>query len=106
MKKVSPNRTDPSAGAGAQGSRDDGQHEKSQLQNHDTAPNQGLAEGGATFAPGAVGPEPHIHPKQRELFAVTSGRMLATVGGVEHLLGPGDELQVQAGEAHTFRNVA
>jgi quercetin dioxygenase-like cupin family protein len=48
------------------------------------------------IAPGAVGPERHIHPKQRERFAVTSGRMLATVGGVEHLLGPGDELQVEA----------
>jgi len=56
------------------------------------------------IAPGAVGPEPHIHPKQSELFAVTSGRMLATVDGVEHMLGPGEELLVQPGEVHTFRN--
>jgi len=56
------------------------------------------------IAPGAVGPEPHIHPKQSELFAVTSGRMLATVDGVEHVLGPGEELLVQPGEVHTFRN--
>jgi len=56
MKKVSPNRTDPSAGAAAQGSRDDGQHEKSQLQNHDTAPNQGLAEGGPLSLRGLLVP--------------------------------------------------
>jgi len=58
------------------------------------------------MAAGAVGPEAHMHPKQRELFAVTSGRMLATVNGVEHELGPGEELLVQAGEAHTFRNAS
>jgi len=58
------------------------------------------------IAPGAVGPEPHIHPKQSELFAVTSGRMLATVDAVEHVLGPGEELLVQPGEVHTFRNAS
>jgi len=58
------------------------------------------------IAPGAVGPEPHIHPKQSELFAVSSGRMLATVEGVEHLVGPGEELLVHAGEVHTFRNAS
>ncbi len=58
------------------------------------------------IAPGALGPEPHIHPKQSEWFAVTSGRMLATVDGVEHVVGPGEELHVKAGVVHTFRNAS
>lgn len=58
------------------------------------------------MAPGASGPDPHSHPKQRELFAVTSGRLIATVEGIEHQLGPGQELLVEAGEFHTFRNAS
>jgi len=58
------------------------------------------------IAPGAVGPESHSHPKQSERFAVTSGRLLATVDGVEHLVGPGEELLVEAGQLHTFRNAS
>ncbi len=56
------------------------------------------------IAPGAMGPTPHIHPKQSELFTVSTGQMLATVDGVEHLVGPGEELLVQPGAVHSFRN--
>jgi len=56
------------------------------------------------MAPGAVGPDPHAHPKQSERFAVVSGRMLASVDGVEHALGPGEEVLVGTGQVHSFVN--
>jgi len=56
------------------------------------------------MAPAAMGPEAHLHPKQNERFAVVSGRMLATVDGVEHALGPGEEVLARAGQVHSFVN--
>jgi mannose-6-phosphate isomerase-like protein (cupin superfamily) len=64
------------------------------------------AEGEITLAPGAWGPPPHIHTRQRETFHVVSGRMLAVVDGVEHTVEEGERLIVQAGQAHTFGNAS
>jgi len=56
------------------------------------------------MAPAAVGPDPHVHPKQSERFAVVSGRMVTTVDGVVHALGSGEEVLVEAGQVHSFVN--
>jgi mannose-6-phosphate isomerase-like protein (cupin superfamily) len=56
------------------------------------------------LAPGALGPEPHIHLKQDEFFTVRSGRLVVIVDGTEHVLEVGDTARVPRGAVHTFRN--
>lgn len=56
------------------------------------------------LAPGADGPPPHIHTKQKEIFQVTTGRMIAEVGGQLHAVEAGMTLVVQPGQTHTFSN--
>jgi mannose-6-phosphate isomerase-like protein (cupin superfamily) len=57
-----------------------------------------------TIAPGKVGPDPHIHPRQTETFHVTEGRMRAVVEGREMEIGAGETLVVPPGQVHTFSN--
>jgi len=57
------------------------------------------------LAPGAAGPEPHIHTKQVETFHVISGTMIARVKGQEEVtLGPGEKIVIPPGKVHSFTN--
>jgi mannose-6-phosphate isomerase-like protein (cupin superfamily) len=67
-------------------------------------PDAPMLEFECTIAPGAVGPEPHIHPRQTETFRITSGRMRAVVDGEEQEIGAGETLVVAPGQVHTFSN--
>jgi quercetin dioxygenase-like cupin family protein len=51
---------------------------------------------------GASGPPLHRHPGSGETFIVVTGRLLVHVEGRLRGLGPGDELHVPRGTAHTF----
>lgn len=56
------------------------------------------------LAPGAIGPEPHIHTRQDEGFIITSGTLVVTIDGATHTLNANDEVVVKAGQTHSFRN--
>jgi uncharacterized protein YndB with AHSA1/START domain/quercetin dioxygenase-like cupin family protein len=43
----------------------------------------------------------HIHPQQTERIEVVSGAMKVTMHGHEHLLGPGESIEVPPGTPHT-----
>jgi hypothetical protein len=46
----------------------------------------------------------HVHPHQHERFTITAGESHFTVNGEEHLVGPGDTLDVPAGVRHSESN--
>jgi mannose-6-phosphate isomerase-like protein (cupin superfamily) len=54
--------------------------------------------------PGAPGPVLHIHPLQEERFEVTRGLVAFVMGSEQVVCGPGEEVTVPAGVAHTFQN--
>jgi quercetin dioxygenase-like cupin family protein len=57
------------------------------------------------LAPGARGPEPHVHTVQTETFHVVSGAMIARVKGQEDVvLGPGESIVIPPGTVHSFTN--
>ncbi len=57
------------------------------------------------LAPGADGPPPHIHTKQKETFHVISGTMIARIKGQEEVtLGPGGTIVAQPEIVHSFTN--
>lgn len=57
------------------------------------------------LAPGAKGPDPHVHTKQTETFYVLSGTMIARVKGQEDkTLAPGEKIVIPPGVAHSFTN--
>ena len=57
------------------------------------------------LAPGAKGPEPHVHTVQTETFHVISGTMIARVKGQEDkTLGPGEKIVIPPGTVHSFTN--
>ena len=57
------------------------------------------------LAPGANGPEPHVHTVQTETFHVISGTMIARVKGQEEVvLGPGEKIVIPPGKVHSFTN--
>jgi mannose-6-phosphate isomerase-like protein (cupin superfamily) len=67
-----------------------------------TAP---AVEFNSVLEPGAPGPEPHVHTKQKETFYVVSGTMIARVKGQEEkILGPGETIVVPVGVVHSFTN--
>jgi mannose-6-phosphate isomerase-like protein (cupin superfamily) len=66
----------------------------------------GYVEVEATYPPHSPKPPMHLHPSQAEHFTVQTGRMLATVDGVEHDLAPGDVLEVPVGVPHQMSAVA
>lgn len=58
-----------------------------------------------TVIPPSGVPEPvHVHPRQESATQVLSGELLFVVDGVQHRLGPGDELKIPAGAPHNFVN--
>jgi mannose-6-phosphate isomerase-like protein (cupin superfamily) len=46
----------------------------------------------------------HVHPQQRERFLITEGEAHFTVDGEEHVVGPGETLDVPAGVRHSESN--
>lgn len=56
------------------------------------------------LAPGAIGPEPHIHTRQDEGCRITSGTLVVTIDGTTHTFHTNDEVKVKAGQVHSFRN--
>lgn len=72
------------------------------LQEPDSTAPCGEAE--VRLEPGADGPPPHIHTRQKEIFNVTSGRMVAEVDGQAHTVEAGETLVVEPGQMHTFSN--
>jgi len=54
--------------------------------------------------PKASGTPVHIHPEARESYKVTEGQLELYVNGKWHLLQAGEEMSVEAGVPHTFRN--
>jgi mannose-6-phosphate isomerase-like protein (cupin superfamily) len=65
------------------------------------AANLSLAE--ATVAPGGVTTE-HLHRRSEELYLVTAGSGLLTVGGEERAVVAGDCVAITAGTPHRLRN--
>ena len=61
--------------------------------------------GAGVFPPGNLGPPEHIHPGFDEKFKIISGNFVIKQNGKESTYGPGDELTVKRGTAHTFRCV-
>lgn len=57
------------------------------------------------LAPGAKGPEPHVHTLQTETFHVISGTMIARVEGEEDItLNTGEKIVIPPGKVHSFSN--
>lgn len=57
------------------------------------------------LAPGAKGPEPHVHAVQTETFHVVSGTMIARVKGQEDItLGSGEKIVIPPDKVHSFTN--
>ena len=54
--------------------------------------------------PGARGPAEHVHRTVEERFEVREGEVTFRVGGRERALGPGTDLRVSPGTAHSFGN--
>jgi mannose-6-phosphate isomerase-like protein (cupin superfamily) len=48
--------------------------------------------------------EEHAHPTSEELIYVVSGTGDAKIGGVEFVVGPGQIIAIDKGEAHQFFN--
>src|SRR5436305_15182063 len=56
------------------------------------------------WAPGGSPPPAHLHPDQDERFVVHGGRLRAVIDGAEHVLAPGDTLEVPRGAVHQMWN--
>jgi quercetin dioxygenase-like cupin family protein len=54
--------------------------------------------------PGGFVAAAHVHPKQKERFAVVSGRLGLKVGGEEIVADPGETVTIPAGTPHRFWN--
>jgi len=72
------------------------------LQEADSTAPRGELE--VRLAPGADGPPPHIHREQKEVFTITSGRVIAKVDGQTHTVAEGETFVVKPGQLHTFSN--
>lgn len=51
-----------------------------------------------------AGPQEHVHPNHSERFEVVEGSFVFVVDGERHELHAGDEITVDPGTPHTFRN--
>ena len=58
------------------------------------------------YLPGSPFPPNHLHPAQDEHFEIESGRMLFVIDGTEHLLGPGEVIDIPRGTPHRARNAS
>lgn len=56
------------------------------------------------WGPGGSPPPKHFHPSQDEHFEVVEGTLRARVDGREHVLEPGDELEIPRGAVHQIWN--
>lgn len=56
------------------------------------------------FSAHNTGPPEHYHPNHAERFEVIEGSFVFVVDGTERVLGSGDEITVESGIPHTFRN--
>jgi mannose-6-phosphate isomerase-like protein (cupin superfamily) len=56
------------------------------------------------WGPGGSPPPKHFHPSQDEHFEVLEGELHARVDGTEHVLGPGDTLDIPRGAVHQMWN--
>jgi mannose-6-phosphate isomerase-like protein (cupin superfamily) len=70
-----------------------------------------LRQGGAFVAclllpPGAHGGPPHLHPDATERFEVLQGTLDLTIAGAPRRLGPGQSVEIPAGQPHGFRNAS
>jgi quercetin dioxygenase-like cupin family protein len=54
--------------------------------------------------PQTDGAPEHTHPKAQETYKVLQGQVEVNINGEWHLLHQGEEITVQAGIPHTFRN--
>jgi quercetin dioxygenase-like cupin family protein len=54
--------------------------------------------------PYSIGPPEHIHKTQAEHYTVISGRFGVRAYGVDHVMGPGEEIDVPAGVPHLWWN--
>ena len=63
-----------------------------------------LVEIETVLGAGVKGPPLHIHLRETESFRVTEGEVSIRVGRRWQVHGPGAELTVQPGTAHTFAN--
>jgi quercetin dioxygenase-like cupin family protein len=54
--------------------------------------------------PSQNGPPAHIHPGQREIYAVDAGELVVTIDGESHVINAGASIEVPTGSAHTFAN--
>jgi quercetin dioxygenase-like cupin family protein len=55
---------------------------------------------------GDPGPPAHIHTREDEAFYLQSGELTFYIDGNEHILKPGQFLNIQKGEKHTWRNTS
>ncbi len=57
-----------------------------------------------TMFPGGFVPTLHTHPNQTERFRLISGRPVFKVAGRTHQPSPGEDIVVEPGTPHVFRN--
>ncbi|QPV62467.1 cupin domain-containing protein [Halosimplex litoreum] len=55
-------------------------------------------------ADGSHGPMRHVHPEQEEFFTVVGGRLGVSHEGVPAEYGPGERVEIAAGDEHRFWN--
>jgi mannose-6-phosphate isomerase-like protein (cupin superfamily) len=60
----------------------------------------------ATWSGGGALPPAHFHPAQDEHFEILEGRLRVLVDGAEHLLSPGDVLDIPRGTVHAMTATA
>jgi len=53
---------------------------------------------------GQGGPPAHIHPGQREIYAVDAGELVVTIDGESRVITAGESIEVPTGSAHGFAN--
>ena len=58
------------------------------------------------YLPGSPFPPEHLHPDQDEHFEVESGQMLFVIDRKEHLIGPGDVIDIPRRTPHRARNAS
>jgi len=58
----------------------------------------------AAWAPIEVKPFEHLHPNQDERFEIHAGELTIELDGREHVLRPGDSLEIPRGTRHSMRN--
>ena len=64
--------------------------------------NQSLAEARVPIGAKTI---PHYHVKAEEIYYITHGTGLMTIGGNSHEVSPGDAIAISPGEIHQIENV-